>query len=92
MSKKSKKIASDNRRRKKASEKAAQRAKYESYRDSGRNSKSKRFVSSSEKKMRSRAHVGNCGNIGCKKCFPMYNIPELFQHLKGLSNLKFLNH
>lgn len=79
-------------RRKKASEKAAQRSKYESYRDSGKNSKSKRFVQKNQNrsKMRARTHPhGHCGNIGCKTCYPKYNIPELFGDIKGLEGLNY---
>ena len=92
MSKKSKKAASELKRRKKASDKAAQRAKYEGYRDSGKNSKSKRFLDSTKDhtKMRARTHpYGHCGNIGCKKCFPQYNIPELFESIRGLNGLNY---
>lgn len=92
MSKKSKKTASELKRRKKASEKAAQKSKYESYRDSGKNSKSKRFVlnNKSKAKMRARTHPhGHCGNIGCKKCFAQYNHPELLAEVRGLENLNY---
>jgi len=92
MSKKSKKAASEMKRRKKASEKSAQRAKYESYRDSGKNSKSKRFLSKVKDYSKMRAHThphGHCGNIGCKKCNPKYNIPELLATVKGWDNINY---
>ncbi len=92
MSKKTKKAASEVKRRKKASAKAAERAKYESYRDSGRNSKSKRFLSKVKdySKMRARTHPhGKCGNIGCKTCFPNYNNPALLENVKGLDGLNY---
>lgn len=92
MSKKSKKAASDIKRRKKASAKAAQSAKYESYRDSGKNAKSKRFLNKVKDSSKMRAHnhpYGNCGNIGCKKCFPQYNYPALLVKVKGLEGLNY---
>lgn len=92
MSKKSKKAASELKRRKKASEKAAQRSKYEAFRDSGKNSKSKRFIQKNKavSKMRARTHPhGHCGNIGCKKCYPQYNNPELLKNVRGLDGLNY---
>lgn len=92
MSKKSKKAASEVKRRKKAQSKAAQTAKYEAYRDSGKNSKSKRFLTKIKDHSKMRAHThphGHCGNIGCKKCFPQYNTPELLENVRGLNGLNY---
>ena len=91
MSKKSKKAASEVKRRKKASAKQAQKATYAAYRDSGRNSKSKRFIQNNKSnKMRARTHPhGHCGNIGCKTCYPKYNTPELLVNIRGLEGLNY---
>jgi len=92
MSKKSKKSASDLKRSTKAKAKAAQTAKYEAYRDSGKNGKSKRFLNKVKNHSKMRAHThphGHCGNIGCKKCNPQYNHPELLSNVRGLEGLNY---
>jgi len=73
MSKKSKLNNKDKRLQEKRSRKAANKAKYAELKRLGINSKSKRFQKSQSKKHRSDlgSHpYGNCGNVGCKKCFP----------------------
>ncbi len=71
MSKKAKAKASRERLKKKRSAKDSMRQLYEGYRDSGKNTKSKR----SRKKTSKVFHLsaishphGSCGNIGCIKC------------------------
>jgi hypothetical protein len=57
----------------KRSRKAANKAKYAELKRLGMNGKSKRFLSN-KRKNRIVGKVdhpfGNCGNVGCKKCFP----------------------
>jgi hypothetical protein len=68
MSKKSKLIARDMRRKQKASKKDAMRALYASWTASGDNSKRKNR--SSKKQIRVARHVnGPCTNQACTKCF-----------------------
>ena len=54
------------------------RARYEAWRESGQNSKSKRsrLASSRAVKHRNVSHPeGPCGNVGCKRCNPAaYNM------------------
>ena len=56
----------------KRSRKASNKAKYAELKRLGINGKSKRFTSN-QKKNRKIGNIdhpnGNCGNIGCKKCF-----------------------
>lgn len=57
----------------KVSQKRANRAKYDAWRDSGNNSKSFRAKKRSNKKGSSEKGkhlVSNCGNQGCQKCNP----------------------
>ena len=80
MSKKAKSEAKQRRRAKKRAYKAAQRARYEAWKLSGQNAKSKRASLSKKrrKEVRSVRHpLGPCGNVGCAKCHP---IP---QNLRG---------
>jgi len=58
----------------KRTRRATNRAKYDALRDSGQNSKSKRFRKSSlrRKKIKAISHSdGPCGNVGCKRCDPL---------------------
>jgi hypothetical protein len=59
------------RRKIKSSRKAIERAKYESYKASGNNKKSKRSKLNSKraKKVRVNRHAGPCNNVSCLKCF-----------------------
>jgi hypothetical protein len=51
--------------------KAANEARYAEWRRLGINGKSKRFKSKRKKHHHTEDHPnGNCGNVGCKKCFP----------------------
>ena len=76
MSKKSKKLAKQKNLMKKRAKRAANRAKYDAWRDAGENSKSKRFRNKI-KKVNTISHPnGPCGNIGCKKCDP-YKIHKI---------------
>lgn len=75
MSKKAKKLAKEKNLMLKRRKKASQRALYDSYRDSGNNSKTLRArkANSKNKKANMFSHPeGQCGNIGCGKCFPEY--------------------
>lgn len=78
MSKKSKARASLERKKEKARRKESQRLKYQSMRDQGINSKSKRFLLRSKRGRKSLSKhmhlVANCGNPGCKNCFPRENV------------------
>lgn len=72
MSKKSKSKAKEKRRKEKRARKQAMQAKYQAFRDAGKNSKSKRFVLRNKKKKTARLQdhpLGKCGNPGCNKCF-----------------------
>lgn len=74
MSKRAKTRAAQERKREKARRKAAEVAKYEAWRDAGTNSKSKRFLLRTKRARTSPTKhqhlVWNCGNPGCKGCFP----------------------
>jgi hypothetical protein len=73
MSKKSKRIAKDMRKKAKRNKKEAERAKYAAWRDAGTNKKSKRSVLRASRTLKSKnqSHVsGPCGNHGCFRCFP----------------------
>ena len=78
MSKKCKKEARLKKLAKKRNIKIANRAMYDSFRDSGQNSKSKRYRKKG-KKFNTISHPeGLCGNIGCYRCNPMdYNKPVI---------------
>ncbi len=78
MSKASKSRSKDRRKKAKAGRKAAQRAKYEAFKNSGQNSKSKRFVLKGKRTRKTSATShpnGPCGNPGCIQCFglPSYS-------------------
>ena len=75
MSKKTKAKAAQERKSQKSRRKAAKAALYESFRKVGQNQKSKRnrIKSKKNRKPSGEKHqhkVVNCGNPGCKKCFP----------------------
>lgn len=75
MSKKSRTKAKDKRNKEKAARKAAMRARYERWRDEGKNNKSfrARKAAAARKGMRSRTHPhGMCGNPGCEKCYGIH--------------------
>jgi hypothetical protein len=61
----------------KRSRKEAQQKLYETRARLGQNKKSKRFRKKARKKtVSSKDHPdGPCGNIGCSKCAPLYNLP-----------------
>lgn len=63
----------------KRARKASNKAKYAELRRLGINGKSKRSISN-KRKNRLIAQVdhpfGNCGNIGCKKCFPELHLEK----------------
>ena len=78
MSKKTKLKNREKRLQEKRARKASNKARYAELRRLGINSKSKRFLSNQRKKNRigGKSHPnGNCGNVGCKFCFPeMYQL------------------
>ncbi|MEJ7731303.1 MAG: hypothetical protein WKG00_19075 [Polyangiaceae bacterium] len=74
MSKKAKSEAKQRRRAKKRAYKAAQRARYETWKLAGQNAKSKRtnLRKQRTKAVRSERHpLGPCGNVGCATCNPI---------------------
>ena len=74
MSKKAKSEAKRRRRAKKRARKAAQKAKYEAWKLTGQNTKSKRVNLRSRRArgVRNERHAGGpCGNVGCKACNPI---------------------
>ena len=76
MSKKSKNLNREKRLQKKRAIKTANKARYAELKRIGQNGKSKRFLRNSKKHKLVRIidHPdGFCGNIACKKCFPMYH-------------------
>ena len=73
MGKKGKKLRSDLKKMKKVAQKRANRAMYDSWRDSGNNSKSFRAKKRSKKQgtgEKGKHLVSNCGNQGCQRCNP----------------------
>mgnify|MGYP001565214925 CR=1 FL=1 len=72
MGKKAKKIRSDKKKMQKKSLKAANRAKYDAWRNAGTNSKRQKKNSKKKKGMGAKGKhlVSNCGNVGCMKCNP----------------------
>ena len=73
MSKKSKARAKDKRTKEKKALKSRMKALYESFRDSGKNSKRTQIKGKKAQKgpkLASHPH-GPCGNIGCIKCHPI---------------------
>lgn len=85
MSKKCKLTNRLKRLQEKRSRKAANKAKYAELKRLGINGKSKRFQTGLKKNKRAKIEdhpFGNCGNVGCRKCFP-----NLFQQeLKQIMN------
>jgi len=69
MSKKSKNRSSARRRAEKAQRKASKRALYESYRDRGVNTKSKRFIKKKKVTTHAKHPERPCGNPGCISCY-----------------------
>jgi hypothetical protein len=76
------------RRSKKVARKLAQKALYELWKREGRNTKSKRVKLRAKqlkkKKLRTKRHsMGPCGNIGCKRCSPIWQnlITPIHAHL-----------
>lgn len=68
MSKASKKLSRQRNLQQKRARKVANKAKYESWRLAGENSKSKK-KNNKNKLANTISHPdGKCGNIGCKKC------------------------
>ena len=70
MSKKSKLNNREKRLQEKRSRKASNKAKYAEWKRLGINGKSKRFQRKKSKIQLIDHPYGNCGNIGCIKCFP----------------------
>lgn len=70
MSKKAKLKNREKRLQEKRSRKAANKARYAELRRLGINSKSKRFQKKKRSVILGDHPFGNCGNVGCKKCFP----------------------
>lgn len=73
MSKSSKTKRSLERRKKKRDAKIAEQARYDSYRDIGQNTKSKRYSMRTvgRRGVRPVRHrLGPCGNVGCQRCNP----------------------
>jgi hypothetical protein len=71
VSKAAKSASAQKRKQQKKNMKAAQKARYEQYRDAGQNSKSKRAALNQRRtaKVRTERHAtGPCGNTGCLKC------------------------
>lgn len=69
MSKKSKLNNREKRLQEKRSRKAANKARYAELKRLGINGKSKRFLKKKQRASTVDHPFGNCGNIGCKKCF-----------------------
>jgi hypothetical protein len=60
------------RKSEKAKRKAAQRAKYQAYRDSGHNSKRAKISKAKKATIRKIRHrLTDCGNTGCQRCTPI---------------------
>jgi hypothetical protein len=84
MGKKARAKSKERRLKEKRARKAANRARYEKWRDMGQNSKSKRARAGSKK--RQLANVvshpnGACGNVGCMRCSAVYQIGGPLHHL-----------
>lgn len=75
MSRASRSRRKEKRDKEKRSRKAAQKAKYQAFRDAGNNQKSKRFRKNAKMKSTlstvSHPH-GKCGNPGCTRCFGFF--------------------
>ena len=75
MSKKSKALNKQKRLDKKRAIKAANKARYAELKRLGQNSKSIRFKKNAKKNKKAKTTdhpLGRCGNIGCKKCSPLF--------------------
>jgi len=70
MSKKAKQMAKEKRRHEKSRRKAASRARYEALKGTAANRKKKGSEGGAVGVRWSRCHADNCGNIGCKRCYP----------------------
>lgn len=73
MSKNTKATARQKRLNKKRALKIANKAKYESWRNSGINNKSSRSRRSTSKNKLAKSidhSMGHCGNLACKRCYP----------------------
>ena len=84
MSKKIKAANKEKNLQAKRARKAANKAKYAALMTAGRNSKTYRSIQQGKKKRKisSIDHPnGNCGNIGCVKCFPDLERRDM-KHLK----------
>jgi hypothetical protein len=81
MGKKAKKLRSDKKKMAKKSQKAANRAKYDAWRNAGTNSKSFRQRKKAKKKTgnndKGKHLIHDCGNVGCLKCNPMERKPVI---------------
>lgn len=90
MGKKGKKKRSDLKKMKKMAIKKANRARYDSMRDSGNNSKRnkrKKKKSGNKGSEKNKHLVSNCGNIGCQKCNPRVKVKEIFISVRELLKL-----
>ena len=87
MSKKAKKASKDKNRIAKTARKRANRALYDSRRDSGTNSKSLRARQNSKKGRsteKGKHNIANCGNLACQKCNPSERTPMEFISIKDI--------
>lgn len=86
MSKKSKAKSKLYRLQEKRKRKAAEKAKYQAFAESGKNTKSYRQAKKAKAGARNRIrHSGGpCGNIGCQRCSPQYPPhPRMDRPLQG---------
>ena len=77
MSKKSKAVSKQNNLNAKRAQKAANKAKYESWKRLGENTKSgrnKRKNANKKSKFKGQHLVADCGNIACRKCYKVTNL------------------
>ena len=75
VSTKSKMRASEQRKKEKRQRKAAMQAKYETWKQAGINSKSRRSLKKKTASNKKHTHPdGFCGNPGCKHCFPQTSV------------------
>ena len=87
MSKKSKKASKQKNLMRKRARRLANKMRYQAMAKAGENTKSKRFVRKSKTTKRAKPvkHlVSNCGNTGCKRCFPRVDKPRVFVKTKDL--------
>ena len=92
MSKKTKAASKDARLKKKRAIRNANRAKYDAWRNSGQNTKSKRvrIKSKKTKKLNLSTTHNKCGNIGCTTCRPNQFVPR-GPIMRGQELNQFLN-